>query len=52
MKNICDQHLSLENGAETCTTNMFADDTEIEDTCKPEYHSTLGNNINSDLSRL
>ncbi len=26
---------------ETCTTNMFADDTEIEDTCKPEDHSTL-----------
>ncbi len=26
---------------ETCITNMFADDTEIEDTCKPEDHSTL-----------
>ncbi len=37
---------------ETCTTNMFADDTEIENTCKPEDHSTLENNINSDLSRL
>ncbi len=37
---------------ETYTTNMFADDTEIEDTCKPEDHSTLENNINSDLSRL
>ncbi len=37
---------------ETCTTNMFANDTEIEDTCKPEDHSTLDNNINSDLSRL
>ncbi len=36
----------------TCTTNMFADDTEIEDTCKPDDHSTLENNINSDLSRL
>ncbi len=36
----------------TCTTNMFANDTEIEDTCKPEDHSTLENNINSDLSRL
>ncbi len=37
---------------ETYTTNMFADDTEIEHTCKPEDHSTLENNINSDLSRL
>ncbi len=37
---------------ETCTTNMFADDTEIEDTCQPEDHSTLENNINSDLSRF
>ncbi len=37
---------------ETCSTNMFADDTEIEDTCKPEEHSTLENNIKSDLSRI
>ncbi len=31
---------------------MFADDTEIEDTCKPKDHSSLDNNINNDLSRL
>ncbi len=31
---------------------MFADDTEIEDTGKPEDHSTLENNINNDNSRL
>ncbi len=37
---------------ETCTTNMFADDTEIVNTCKPKDHSTLENNINSDLSGL
>ncbi len=37
---------------ETCTTNMFVDDIEIEDTCKPKDHSILVNNINSDLSRL
>ncbi len=37
---------------ETCTSNMFADDTEIEDTCKREDHSILENNINSDLGRL
>ncbi len=37
---------------ETCTTSMFADDTEIEDTCKPEDQSTLENNMNSYLSRL
>ncbi len=37
---------------ETCTTNMFVDDTDIEDTCKPQDQSTLKNNINSDLSRL
>ncbi len=36
----------------TCTTNIFADDKEIKDTCKPEDQSTLENNINSDLSRL
>ncbi len=31
---------------------MFVDDTDIEDTCKPQDQSTLKNNINSDLSRL
>ncbi len=36
----------------TGTSNMFTDDTDIEDTCKPEDHSTLENNVNSDLNRL
>ncbi len=31
---------------------VFADDLEIENTCKPEGHSTLENNINIDPSRL
>ncbi len=31
---------------------MLAEDTEIENICKPEDHSAFENNINSDLSRL
>ncbi len=31
---------------------VFADDLEIENTCKPEGHSALENNINIDPSRL
>ncbi len=31
---------------------MYADDTEMEDSCKPEDSIKLETNLNSDLSRL
>jgi hypothetical protein len=33
-------------------SNMFADDTEIEDACKPDCHQQLERNLNEDLGRL
>ncbi len=38
--------------AQNCSVNMFADDTEMEDSCKPEDSIKLKINLNSDLSRL
>ncbi len=38
--------------AHNCSVNMYADDTEMEDSCKPEYSIKLETNLNSDLSRL
>ncbi len=34
------------------SVNMYADDTEMEDSCKPEDSFKLETNLNSDLSRL
>ncbi len=35
-----------------CSVNMYADDTDMEDSCKPEDFIILETNLNSDLSRL
>ncbi len=38
--------------AQNCSVNMYADDTEIEDSCKSEDSIKLETNLNSDFSRL
>ncbi len=37
--------------AESCETNMFTDDTEIDTAEKPECHKDLPNNLNVDLHK-
>ncbi len=38
--------------AESCETNMYADDTEIESASKPDCPEELENNVNSDLCKI
>ncbi len=38
--------------AHDCSVNMYADDTEIENICKPDEHIRLENSLNNDLCRL
>ncbi len=42
----------LPKRAQNCSVNMYADDTEMEDSCKPEDSIKLETNLNSDLNRL
>ncbi len=38
--------------AESCETNMFADDTEIDTAEKPECQEDLQNKLNADLDKI
>ncbi len=38
--------------AQDCSVNMYADDTEIENMCKPYEHIQLENSLNNNLCRL
>ncbi len=38
--------------AESCNTNMFADDTEIDTAEKPECHEDLQNKLKADLNKI
>ncbi len=38
--------------AHNCSVNMYANDTEMEDSCKSEDSIKLESNLNNDLSRL
>ncbi len=38
--------------AQNCSVNMYADDTKMEDSCKPDDSIKLETNLNSDISRL
>ncbi len=42
----------LPSVAESCETNMFADDTEIDTAEKPKCHEDLQNNLNADLYKI
>ncbi len=38
--------------AQDCSVNMYADDTKIENMCKPNEHIQLENSLNNELCRL
>ncbi len=38
--------------AQDCSVNMYADDSEMENMCKPDEHMQLENSLNNDLCRL
>ncbi len=42
----------LPNIAQDCSVNMYADDTEMENMCKPDEHIQLENRLNNYLCRL